>query len=187
MNTIWKGVLGVALVAAVGSGAAIGTSTYMMKHQQYAVSGDSISNVFSQPVRMVNYASVAAENTDFTVAAENAVHGVVHIMATQHVDESASPSQYMDPLEFFFGFGGGGSFQRPKAQPRVGSGSGVIISTDGYIITNNHVIDGADELEVTLNDNRKFEAKLIGTDPATDIALIKIEAKDLPTMNGFWL
>lgn len=182
MNTIWKGVLGVALVAAVGSGAAIGTSTYMMKHQQYAVSGDSISNVFSQPVRMVNYASVAAENTDFTVAAENAVHGVVHIMATQHVDESASPSQYMDPLEFFFGFGGGGSFQRPKAQPRVGSGSGVIISTDGYIITNNHVIDGADELEVTLNDNRKFEAKLIGTDPATDIALIKIEAKDLPTI-----
>ena len=66
MNTIWKGVLGVVLVAAVGSGAAIGTSTYMMKHQQYAVSGDSISNVFSQPVRMVNYASVAAENTDFT-------------------------------------------------------------------------------------------------------------------------
>ena len=83
MNTIWKGVLGVALVAAVGSGAAIGTSAYMMKHQQYLVSGDSTSNVFSQPVRMVNYASVAAENTDFTMAAESAVHGVVHIMATQ--------------------------------------------------------------------------------------------------------
>ena len=182
MNTIWKGVLGVALVAAVGSGAAIGTSTYMMKHQQYAVSGDSISNVFSQPVRMVNYASVAAENTDFTVAAESAVHGVVHIMATQNASESSSRGQYIDPFEYFFGFGGGGSFQRPKAQPRVGSGSGVIISTDGYILTNNHVIDGADELEVTLNDNRKFEAKLIGTDPATDIALIKIEAKDLPTI-----
>lgn len=182
MNTIWKGVLGVALVAAVGSGAAIGTSTYMMKHQQYAVSGDSISNVFSQPVRMVNYASVAAENTDFTVAAESAVHGVVHIMATQNASESSSRGQYIDPFEYFFGFGGGGSFQRPKAQPRVGSGSGVIISTDGYIITNNHVIDGADELEVTLNDNRKFEAKLVGTDPATDIALIKIEAKDLPTI-----
>ena len=182
MNTIWKGVLGVALVAAVGSGAAIGTSTYMMKHQQYAVSGDSISNVFSQPVRMVNYASVAAENTDFTVAAESAVHGVVHIMATQNASESSSRGQYIDPFEYFFGFGGGGSFQRPKAQPRVGSGSGVIISTDGYILTNNHVIDRADELEVTLNDNRKFEAKLIGTDPATDIALIKIEAKDLPTI-----
>lgn len=182
MNTIWKGVLGVALVAAVGSGAAIGTSAYMMNHQQYLVSGDSTSNVFSQPVRMVNYASVAAENTDFTMAAESAVHGVVHIMATQNADESASQRQYIDPFEYFFGFGGGGSFQRPKAQPRVGAGSGVIISTDGYIITNNHVIDGADELEVTLNDNRKFEAKLIGTDPDTDIALIKIDAKDLPTI-----
>ncbi len=183
MNAIWKGVLGVALVAAVGSGAAIGTSTYMMKHPQYAVSGgDSISNVFSQPVRLVNYASVAAENTDFTIAAESAVHGVVHIMATQNAKESSSQDQYIDPFEYFFGFGGGGSFQRPKSQPRVGSGSGVIISTDGYILTNNHVIEGADELEVTLNDNRKFEAKLIGTDPATDIALIKIEAKDLPTI-----
>ena len=182
MNTIWKGVLGVALVAAVGSGAAIGTSAYMMNHQQYLVSGDSTSNVFSQPVRMVNYASVAAENTDFTMAAESAVHGVVHIMATQNADESASQRQYIDPFEYFFGFDGGGSFQRPKAQPRVGAGSGVIISTDGYIITNNHVIEGADELEVTLNDNRKFDAKLIGTDPATDIALIKIDAKDLPTI-----
>ena len=182
MNTIWKGVLGVALVAAVGSGAAIGTSAYMMNHQQYLVSGDSTSNVFSQPVRMVNYASVAAENTDFTMAAESAVHGVVHIMATQNADESASQRQYIDPFEYFFGFGGGGSFQRPKAQPRVGAGSGVIISTDGYIITNNHVIEGADELEVTLNDNRKFDAKQIGTDPATDIALIKIDAKDLPTI-----
>ena len=72
--------------------------------------------------------------------------------------------------------------QRPQQQPRVGAGSGVIISTDGYIITNNHVIDGADELEVTLNDNRKFPAKIIGADPTTDIALIKIEATDLPTI-----
>ena len=64
----------------------------------------------------------------------------------------------------------------------MGAGSGVIISTDGYIITNNHVIDGADELEVTLNDNRKFPAKIIGADPTTDIALIKIEATDLPTI-----
>lgn len=88
----------------------------------------------------------------------------------------------MDPFEYFFGFGGRGGFQRPQQQPRVGAGSGVIISTDGYIITNNHVIDGADELEVTLNDNRKFPAKIIGTDPTTDIALIKIEATDLPTI-----
>ena len=88
----------------------------------------------------------------------------------------------MAPFEYFFGFDGRGGFQRPQQQPRVGAGSGVIISTDGYIITNNHVIDGADELEVTLNDNRKFPAKIIGADPTTDIALIKIEATDLPTI-----
>ena len=181
MNTIGKSILGVAFVAAVSCGAAIGTSTYLMSKQQYTLSSND-SSVFKQPLRMVNYASVAAENTDFTVAAESAVHGVVHIMATQNADESSSQNQYIDPFEYFFGFGGGGNFQRPKAQPRMGSGSGVIISTDGYIITNNHVVDGADELKVTLNDNRKFPAKLIGTDPATDIALIKIDAKDLPTI-----
>ena len=181
MNTFGKGILGVAFVAAISCGAAIGTSTYLMNRQQYTLSGNDTS-VFKQPVRMVNYASVAAENTDFTVAAESAVHGVVHIMATQNAKESSSQNQYIDPFEYFFGFGGGGGFQRPKAQPRVGSGSGVIISTDGYIITNNHVVNAADELQVTLNDNRKFPAKLIGADAATDIALIKIDAKDLPTI-----
>lgn len=179
MKTVWKGVLSVALIVAVGAGTAIGTNTYLMNKSQYVI-GDSISSVFDQPVRLVNYNSVAAENTDFTMAAENAVHGVVHIMATTNAS-SSSQSRYIDPFELFFGFGGG-SFERPQPQPKVGSGSGVIISTDGYIITNNHVVEGADELEVTLNDNRKFAAKLVGTDPATDIALIKIDAKDLPTI-----
>lgn len=181
MKTVWKGVIGIALIAAVGAGTAIGTNNYLMSKQQLYVTGDSTSSVFDQPVRLVNYPSVAAENTDFTMAAESAIHGVVHIMATTNADESSSRGRYVDPFEYFFGFGGGG-FERPKPQPRVGSGSGVIISTDGYIITNNHVVEGADELEVTLNDNRKFDAKLIGTDPATDIALIKIDAKDLPTI-----
>ncbi len=179
MKTVWKGVIGAALVAAISAGTAIGTNNYIMSKQSYAA-GDSTASVFNQPVRLVNYNNVAAENTDFTVAAESAVHGVVHIMATTNVQENPQ-GQYIDPFELFFGFGGGG-FQRPQPQPQVGSGSGVIISTDGYIITNNHVVEGADELEVTLNDNRKFDAKLIGTDPATDIALIKIEAKDLPTI-----
>ena len=180
MKTVWKGVIGIALIAAVGAGTAIGTNNYLMSKQRYYVAGDSTSSVFDQPVRLVNSPTVAAENTDFTIAAESAVHGVVHIMATTNAAES-SRGRYVDPLEYFFGFGGGG-FERPKPQPRVGSGSGVIISTDGYIITNNHVVDGADELEVTLNDNRKFDAKLIGTDPATDIALIKVDAQGLPTI-----
>lgn len=186
MKTMWKNVLGFALVAVISSGAAVGTSAYLMNRNQQVYSASSPVNAFNQPVRLTGYNAVAAENTDFTTAAESTVHGVVHIKATtnakQYADGGGS-QQYIDPFEYFFGFGGrggGGNFQRPQQQPRVGSGSGVIISTDGYIITNNHVIEGADELEVTLNDNRKFAAKLIGTDPTTDIALIKVDAKDLP-------
>ena len=124
-------------------------------------------------------ATINAFDTDFTAAAEKSVNAVVCIKS--YATPRSSRQQFIDPFEFFFGFGGGG-FQRPDPQPQVGYGSGVIISTDGYIITNNHVIEGADELQVTLNDNRKFDAKLVGTDPQTDIALIKIEAKDLPTI-----
>ncbi|SEG21427.1 trypsin-like peptidase domain-containing protein [Parabacteroides chinchillae] len=175
MKKMWKNMLGVVLVAAISSGAAIGTSAYMMKSEQ-PVFATGVENTFKQPLRLANYNSVAAENTDFTKAAENTVHGVVHIKAVANAKEPDGGGQYVDPFEFFFGNRG---FQRPQPQPRVGSGSGVVISTDGYIITNNHVIEGADELEVTLNDNRKFAAKVIGADPSTDIALLKIDAKDL--------
>lgn len=103
-------------------------------------------------------------NTDFTQAAEKTVHAVVHVKNTT---VSRKPSNIM---EYFQGGG----------QPRemVGSGSGVIISPDGYIVTNNHVIANASNLEVTLNNNKTYTAKLIGTDPATDIALIKIDGDD---------
>lgn len=185
MKTIWKNVLGVLLVAAVSSGVAIGTTAYLTsRNEQLVKYATGVENTFKQPYRLANYEAVAAENIDFTTAAESAVHGVVHIKATTNAKmaEGGRGQQYVDPFEYFFGFGGRGGFQRPQPQPRVGAGSGVIISTDGYIITNNHVIDGADELEVTLNDNRKFAAKVIGTDPTTDIALIKIDANDLPTI-----
>lgn len=114
---------------------------------------------------------------DLIPAAEASVHSVVHVKieGEQQIDQ-----RYIDPFEFFFG--GGGGFDRPSSRPVVGYGSGVIISTDGYIITNNHVIDNANKIEVTLNDNRTFKATMIGSDPATDIALLKIEAKDLPTI-----
>ncbi len=101
------------------------------------------------------------EPIDFTAAAEKTVHAVVHVKNT--TDQSGPTSM----RDFFFG----GSSSRPL----IGTGSGVIISPDGYIITNNHVIDGATELEVTLNNNKSYIAELIGTDPKTDIALIKIE------------
>lgn len=110
---------------------------------------------------------LSAETVDFTAAAENTVHNVVHVknMTTQRV--------YRDPFAYIFGNGHG-----MQEQYQVGTGSGVIISEDGFIVTNNHVIQNASELEVTLNDNRTFKAKLVGTDSKMDIALLKIESDE---------
>ncbi|MCC8152971.1 MAG: Do family serine endopeptidase [Tannerellaceae bacterium] len=178
MKTMLKNVLGVAMVAVISAGAAIGTSSYIMNKKQYESSYSIESEYgFNQPVRLANYNAVAAETIDFTVIAEKAVNAVVHIKSVTKAQ--ASNPQYIDPFEFFFGNRG---LRQQQPQPRVGFGSGVIISTDGYIITNNHVIENADEIEVTMNDNRKFSGKIIGTDPSTDIALIKIEEKNLPVI-----
>lgn len=184
MKKMWKNVLGVMAIVAVSVGAAVGTSFYLTNKNLSATSTYSVESEYGfrqQPFHYANYNTVAAENIDFTVAAESSIHAVVHIKATTNAQSRGNSGgrQYIDPFEYFFGFGGRGQMQ---PQPRVGAGSGVIISVDGYIMTNNHVIDGADELEVTLNDNRKFPAKVMGTDPQTDIALIKIDAKDLPTI-----
>ena len=125
---------------------------------------------------------------DLTYAAENAVQAVVNIVCTQEVSSSASmfdDGGGFDPFREFFGLPGGSSRQQqqPQApQERKSGGSGVIISADGYIVTNNHVVDGVKRMKVTLNDKRTFDAKLIGTDPNTEVALIKIDAKDLPTL-----
>ena len=126
---------------------------------------------------------------DFTKAAESTINSVVSIKSFATPRQSQFyGGDFVDPFEFFFGPGFGGGQQRKqqqqqqqkKSEPQAtGSGSGVIISEDGYIVTNNHVIDGAEKLEVTLNDNRKFNARVIGTDPNTDIALLKISATKL--------
>lgn len=114
--------------------------------------------------------SMGAENIDFTVAAERAVHTVVHVKNKTVYNVPSDPF-----MEFFYGHRGG------QQQTQVGTGSGVIISKDGYIVTNNHVIQNATELEVTLNNNKTYKAKLVGTDSKMDIALLKIEAEgDLP-------
>ena len=119
---------------------------------------------------------------DLTYAAENAVKAVVNIEAIQQV-EMPQRRGYDPFLEFFgipqeYGRGEG----RPQYREQRAGGSGVIISEDGYIVTNNHVVDGASKLKVKLNDGRTFEAKLIGKDSATDLALLKVEGKDLPTL-----
>ncbi len=126
---------------------------------------------------------------DFTRTAAETVNGVVSVKsyATPHARQSYSPDEqfFSDPmLEFFFGNPSQRRRQQPQQQeqPRqrqTGLGSGVIISPDGYIVTNNHVIADAERLEVTLNDNRNFPATIVGADPTTDLALIKIDAPDL--------
>jgi len=117
---------------------------------------------------------------DFRVTADLTVHAVVHIR-TEYERKSSVYDDFFgmpDPFrDFFFG---PGNRQRGNAAPIVASGSGVIISDDGYIVTNNHVVTEADKIEVTLNDNRIYEARIIGLDPATDLALIKIDEKELP-------
>lgn len=126
-------------------------------------------------------------NTDFTVVAENTINTVVSITsyATPRQQQYWGGDDFFDPFDFFFGPGNGQRRQQRQQQSQssepkpMGSGSGVIISADGYIVTNNHVIDGAEKLEVTLNDNSTYNATVIGTDPNTDIALIKINAKGL--------
>ena len=110
-------------------------------------------------------ASAAEMTTDFTVAAENTIHAVVHVKNTA-VKTKVNPW-----AEQYYGRG-----QGTKKYEQVGTGSGVIISADGYIVTNNHVIDGASELEITLNNKKKYKAVLVGSDAANDIALLKIEA-----------
>lgn len=121
--------------------------------------------------------------TDFTAAAENTVNCVVHIM-TKYTPKSTSSNSFgnggIDPFEFFFGDRGG--FQQVQPQPRQASGSGVILESNGYIVTNNHVVEGADSITVVLNDKRTYVAKVVGTDPSTDLALIKIDASDLPSI-----
>lgn len=117
--------------------------------------------------------------TDFTSAAESTVNGVVSIKSFATPRTGYQQGMPMDPFEFFFGPQNRQQQQQPPRQQQTGLGSGVILSKDGYIVTNNHVIDGAEKLEVALNDNRTFNAKVIGADPVTDLALIKIDADDL--------
>lgn len=134
--------------------------------------------------------AVPSQPVDLTYAAEKALPSVVHIKYLQNskvqtVDMQSDPfGDFFDPFGFFGNPGGNGGKQKRKVQTpkREGAGSGVIISTDGYIVTNNHVVEGADELTVTLNDNKEYSARIIGTDKTTDLALIKITASNLPAL-----
>lgn len=119
---------------------------------------------------------------DLTYAAENAVKAVVNIESIQEVEVGGSRRGF-DPFFEFFGIPQGyGEQGAPQKREQRSGGSGVILSEDGYIVTNNHVVENASKLRVKLNDGRTFDAKIIGRDPATDVALIKVEAENLPTL-----
>ncbi len=159
-----------------------------------------IEHVSGAPARSVLYTTDEHGEwvpLDFTTTAEKVVDAVVHIKSTitfgKGEDPTAGMREWFDPFREFFGdphdnpFGPFFRFDRPKGpkgpQVRIGTGSGVIISDEGYIVTNNHVVADADDIEVTLHDNRTFKATVVGTDPSTDIAVIQIKAKELPKLS----
>lgn len=129
------------------------------------------------PVKTVNYMHAATENVDFTGASSMATPAVVHVKTSYTLEQTGLNSFEEEFLRNFFG-------QVPRSAPKKssGSGSGVIISKDGYIVTNNHVVENSDQIEVTLNNNKTYEASLIGTDKDTDLALLKIEEENLPAL-----
>ena len=164
-----SGILIALLSAAVGGLTAYAVVNAMTKSQVRVVETSE-----GAQFRTVN---LSQDNwPDFTYAAESAVDAVVYVKVVSTQTQQQAPSSIFD---FFFGFPEGGM---PQQRERVGSGSGVIIREDGYIVTNNHVIDGATRIEVTLNNNQTYPATLVGTDPATDVALLKVEATGLPVI-----
>lgn len=147
-----------------------GNSTVMETQNSPAYYSTTASMASSMPVQPV----------DLTAAAEKAIHGVVHIKSTVN-GRTQTVEEMPDIFEYFFGNPQPRQRQY-QSQPKVGYGSGVILTSDGYIVTNNHVIEGADEIEVNLNDSRTFQATVVGADPNTDLALIKIEGDEFPVI-----
>ena len=164
-----KGLITTLLVALFGALAGLFIYTRFLDRDKLVIGTEKERKMIEENARYTSMLPQSGVN-DFTFAAEQTVHGVVHVKTRATVSSS-----YSNPLyEFFYGPG--------SSQPRVvsGFGSGVIVTADGYIVTNNHVIEEADEVDVTLNDKRTFPAEVIGRDPSTDIAVLKIKANDLP-------
>ncbi|MFA5297050.1 MAG: Do family serine endopeptidase [Lutibacter sp.] len=163
-----KKIISLVLISALGG--VITLSAYLLLFEKPQLKIDKVENAGLKTIT-TNYTGsrlASVENTDFTVAAEETLNAVVHVKNTMY-------KTIQDPFaEFFYGQGSG-----TKQYSQIGMGSGVIISADGYIVTNNHVINEATDIEVTLDNKRIYKAKLIGADATNDIALLKIDAKDL--------
>ena len=164
-----KKILSIVLFSALGGALTLGAYKLFVEKPQVVFEQAGLEKPSAVNANYTNAMLGAAENTDFTVAAEKTLNSVVHVKNTML-------QTIKDPFaEFFYGQGNG-----TRQFSQVGTGSGVIISSDGYIITNNHVINNATDIAIVLNNKKEYKAKLIGTDPTNDIALIKVDAKDLP-------
>jgi Do/DeqQ family serine protease len=169
--TIVGTLLGAALVGGITA------SIVVDKHntQPSVIEVDTGTLVEQNSSSLNHFTSYAKEKyPDLTYAAENAVQAVVNIEVTKTIQGQTT----IDPFFQFFGIPQG--YGAPSTREAKAGGSGVLITADGYIVTNNHVVEGANTLKVKLYDGRSFEAKIIGTDPTTDVALLKIEGTDFP-------
>lgn len=169
MNRVWSTLL---------AGAVGGLVVFGANQVSNRISHELPSPTPSTLSKQVNYGGTPVP-FDFTKAAEKSMPAVVHIKASESKEAAIQRQrQFYNPFRYFFG----DSFDDAYAQPRSGTGSGVIFTSDGYILTNNHVVEFAQEFEVTLHDNREFKARLVGRDEDTDMAVIKIEASNLPAI-----
>ncbi len=175
-----KQVLTLIFAGMIGGLITLAGTTYLQSNNTAEIS--SLAKQINHPINIP--ATATAVPFDFVKAAELATPAVVHIKASESVDlaqQRRQSQRQRDPFSDFFGMDFFSPFHQ---QPKEGTGSGVIISDDGYIVTNNHVVGFADEVEVTLFDNRTFRAEVVGTYPKADLAVIKIEAYNLPVLEN---
>jgi len=160
------------IVAVMGGLISLGAYSLINKHSS-SIAGVPAAQI---PAQLASYSSVSDGQLlpDFTVAANLTIHAVVHIK-TEYARKNSMYDNFFDFRDFF-----GGQMPNNQQQPIMAAGSGVIISQDGYIVTNNHVVQDATTINVTLNDKRTYTASVISTDPSTDLAVIKIDESNLP-------
>lgn len=182
MNTA-KNIFTFTLASALGGAATLGGYKFFLEDKKnYKSFENEQTALYAHYAKNDTTSGVVPAGLNFIYASNIVRPTVVHIKSTYEAREQRSVNPHFNDPFFRFFFDEPGMEQQPKREPQApqSSGSGVIISQDGYIVTNNHVIDGAAKIEVVLDDKRKYEAKLIGRDPETDLALLKIEVNNLP-------
>ena len=167
-----KKILYLIFVSALGGALSLGAYIFLFDGSERSSIVDETVLPMAIPTTYETLSVSAAEKTDFTSIAEKSVNAVVHVK-----NLSVGSSESNSLLKFFYGE----SYAKEGTRV-VGAGSGVIISSDGYIITNNHVIKDAKKVEITLNNKVTYVAEIVGVDESTDIALLKIDVNDLPTL-----